>query len=210
MATARIGPSENTTPQLGWFHRYPARFHQDALLTIFEQVYLRLGAPSVILDPFAGTGSTLSFARQLGVPSIGIELTALGATICRTRLSPPSDLVTAVKTAETIAAAEQLAASHDYPAELVKWIGRVNCLRLKSYSTAIDAVRDTRLRRWLRLAVSSSLRPASIWLPGSIKPQVDPGRAFTPLGPHLVRCARALKRDCSLEIRDSRRTRQRS
>src|SRR5437867_453126 len=88
-------PSESTTPQLGWFHRYPARFHQDALQTIFEQVYLTLGIPSVVLDPFAGTGSTLSFARQLGVPSIGIELTMLGATITRTRLSPPSDLVCA-------------------------------------------------------------------------------------------------------------------
>ena len=50
--------SESKTPQLGWFHRYPARFHQDALHEIFERVYLALGIPSLVLDPFAGTGST--------------------------------------------------------------------------------------------------------------------------------------------------------
>src|SRR4030095_2168094 len=187
-------------PKVRWFHRYPARFHTDALSEIFDRVCAKLERiPSVLADPFAGTGSTLSFARQIGVASVGVELSQLGALICRTRFWPPRDLQVALRTAESIASSKSVASQHGYSGELVRWIGEENCRLLVSYFLAIDRVDDARLRRWLRLAVSSALRPASCWLSGSIKAQIEPDRLPTPIGPHFLRSARALKRDCCAE-----------
>ncbi len=187
-------------PSLGWFHRYPARFHTDALREIFDRVCAKLGTPpAVIADPFAGSGSTLSFARQIGIASVGVELSQLGVLICRTRFWPPTDLEAAISAAEGIASSATMASKHEYSSELIGWIGTKNCRLLVSYFSAIDNVDDPKLRRWLQLAVSSALRPASRWLPGSIKAQIDPNRLPTLIGPHFLRSARALKRDCSAE-----------
>jgi len=78
-------------------------------------------------------------------------------------------------------------------------MGEANCRSLVSYFAAIGKIDDPKLRRWLKLALSSALRPASRWLSGSIKAQIDPDRLPTPIGPHFLRSARALKRDCSAE-----------
>lgn len=190
----------NSTPQLGWFHRYPARFHSDVLCQMFEGVEARLGrAPKIVLDPFAGTGSTLSFAKQQGIPSIGIELTPLGVLISKVRLNPLRCLDTAGKLAEGIAAIETERIAHDLPLELVFWIGQRNTFTLAIYLDQIARVKDTKLRRWLRLAVSASLRPSSKWLVGSIKPQIDPDRKPSTISGHFLRCARAIARDCETE-----------
>jgi DNA modification methylase len=44
-------------------------------------------APGVVLDPFAGTGTTLKVARQLGRKAIGIELSAEYVELARKRLA---------------------------------------------------------------------------------------------------------------------------
>jgi SAM-dependent methyltransferase len=187
-------------PKLGWFHRYPARFHADALSEIFGQVCEKLGrTPSVLADAFAGTGSTLSFARQLGIASVGVELSQLGVLICRTRFWPPSDLEAALRLAESIALSAPIASKHEFSKELVEWMGEANCRSLVSYFAAIEKIDDPKLRRWLKLALSSALRPASRWLSGSIKAQIDPNRLPTSIAPHFLRSARALRRDCAVE-----------
>ncbi|MGE3601161.1 MAG: hypothetical protein AB7N70_37095 [Dehalococcoidia bacterium] len=58
---------------------------------------------------------------------------------------------------------------------------------------------DAEARRFLTLAISSSLRPSSRWLAGSIKPQIDPDRDPPPIEGNLLRAARALAKDCLLE-----------
>jgi len=187
-------------PKLGWFHRYPARFHADTLVEMFDQVCEKLGrTPSTLADTFAGTGSALSFARQLGIASVGVELSQLGVLICRTRFWPPSDLEAAMRQAESIALLAPIVSKYEFPKELVKWLGETNCRSLASYFVAIEKIDDPKLRRWLKLALSSALRPASRWLSGSIKAQIDPNRLPTPIARHFLRSARALKRDCAAE-----------
>jgi SAM-dependent methyltransferase len=189
----------NRKPQLGWFHRYPARFSTTVLAEMMKGIRSRLRRkPRLLLDPFAGTASSLAFARQLGIASTGIELSMLGVLIGKARLSPPSDLEAALDAAKKLVELPQRK-KHRFTDELIGWIGEKNACALDAYLTTINELSDPKLRRWLRVSVSSALRPCSRWLSGSIKPQVDPLRDPTPIGPHLLRAANALRRDCRLE-----------
>jgi len=205
--TRQWQPGGCKKPVLGWFHRYPARFHIDAIREAFAFACKRLDAPpSLVLDPFSGTGATLAFARQAGIPSYGIELTPLGVLIAQVRLWPPRDLDAALQMVEQLASVRVTRQVHRIAPDLVSWIGKANARSLAYLIEKAQEVADARLRRWLMLTISSSLRPCSVWLSGSIKPQIDPNRAPSPLGEHLVRAARQLKRDCENELRAHVRT----
>lgn len=201
MSTIRSGPQELLAAlsyvRLGWFHRYPARFGASVALEIFEGALKRFGGtPSLILDPFCGTGTTLAVAKQIGLPSIGIELTPLGAVIAKTRLSN-------VDPGEATVLIDEWS-SRKYkrvsvPRELVDWIGATNAAQVSGILCNIKRLNDVRLRRLLMVIVSASLRPSSDWLSGSVKPQVDPHRDYSPIGPHLKRIARAISKDIERE-----------
>jgi DNA modification methylase len=195
--------SESRELELGWFHRYPARFPASALGEMIASVQERLGeAPQLLLDPFAGTGSTLTAARQLGLPSVGVELTYLGVLIAQVRLAPPNDLERALAIVEEMAIAQPTDDEPSVSVELVAWIGQNNASVLTQWLSSVDTQRDMKLKRWLQLAISSALRPSSRWLPGSIKPQTDPNRVPPPIGDNLKRSARALVRDCHAESKN--------
>ncbi len=83
--------------------------------------------------------------------------------------------------------------------DLVDWIGIRNAKFLSYFLMLMELVDDQRERNWLELAMSSALRSSSVWLPGSIKPQVDPARRPPDLRRNLRRSARRLALDCILE-----------
>jgi hypothetical protein len=64
--------------------RHPAKF-PDGLARAFIEFFTLPG--QWVLDPFAGTGSTLLAARELGRPSVGIELQGAFADLARDRLA---------------------------------------------------------------------------------------------------------------------------
>jgi hypothetical protein len=156
----------------------------------------RLGRrPGHVLDPFAGTGTTMAVARRRDITSTGVELSQLGVLIARLRLEPPDDVDAAVARGEEWAESttpERIA----IPAELVDWIGEENAEIVSGYLRRLRALRDKKVKRFMTIAVSSALRPASRWLPGSIKPQVDPNRDPQPIGDQLRRAVRRLGADC--------------
>jgi hypothetical protein len=156
--------------------------------------------PGWILDPFAGTGTTLAAARQMGIDAIGVELSHLGLLITQVRLEPPEDLARAQSLADRLAKVARGSWVWDVPDELVEWLGRPNARRLSHFLLFLNDLGPPALRRWMELAVSNALRPSSRWLPGSIKPQFDPTRPKPPaITRNLVRAARQLARDCQAE-----------
>ncbi len=181
---------------LGWYHRYPARFASDVLTTMLTGVIRRSNGPLMTcLDPFAGTGATMAACRQLGIGSMGVELTRLGVEIARLRLEPPHSVDDALGLIEGWS--QQAApARADIDAELAGWLGDDNARALTGYLTALGDVRDERVARFARVAISQALRPASRWLVGSVKVTADPARRPPPIGIQLRRWARAMARDC--------------
>lgn len=145
-----------------------------------------------------GTGTTLAAARQVGIQSAGTELFRLGALIAQLRLDPPPDFEAAIEAANRLADMKPTKASSS-PPELANWMGRRNASQVETYKARLAYVRDIRMKRFLTVALSSSLRASSRWLPGSIKAQVDPNRSPSPIADQLRRSARLLARDCALE-----------
>jgi hypothetical protein len=166
---------------------------------MFAGVLRRLDGPiGTVLDPFAGTGATLAAARQLGVASVGVELSTLGVEVSRLRLDPPDDIDGALDL--VIGWSHRSAPKRStLSAELNDWLGPENSRALTGYLQALHAISDPRIARFARIVISQSLRPSSRWLSGSVKVTADPNRIPPPIGTHLRRWARVIASDCKTE-----------
>lgn len=184
---------------LGWFHRYPARFAADVVTGMLAEVVTQAQRPvTSVLDPFCGTGAVVSASRQLGLAAIGLELTTLGVTIGRLRLTPPRNPWDAAALCERISRTKP-AKRHRLDGELTEWLGDANARLLTGWKPLLEDIDDDRLRRFVTVAISQSLRPSSRWLQGSVKVTADPDRRPIPLERSLPRWARQLARDCDAE-----------
>jgi DNA modification methylase len=69
------------------------RFHkQQAPLALLVRIILSSSGPGdLVLDPFAGTGTTLVAAKQLGRCSVGMEVDPANAAMVERRLDEPRD-----------------------------------------------------------------------------------------------------------------------
>lgn len=185
---------------LGRFHRYPARYPGPVVELLFDTVEQQLGRrPERILDPFCGTGATMAAARQMGISSVGVELSHLGHLISTVRLHPPQDAGAALDRGLSLLDRAPLKSTNRVDPTLRSWIGEENSGQLARYLKELQSVTDLRERNWLTVAISDALRPASKWLPGSIKPQVDPTRTPPSLRDAAEKSLRRIFKDTLLE-----------
>lgn len=73
-------------PAVEAIHPYPAKFIGDIPRALMEA--LPLPERTVVLDPFAGSGTTLLEAQRRGVPSIGVDLNPIACLIARVKTGP--------------------------------------------------------------------------------------------------------------------------
>lgn len=84
-------PNRNNGLDLEGIHPYPAKFVGDIPRSFLHS--LPLPAGTVVLDPFCGSGTTLSESQKTGVPSVGIDLNPIACLISRVKTAPmPFDL----------------------------------------------------------------------------------------------------------------------
>src|SRR3954468_8493057 len=67
------------------FHSYPARLHPATARVLAELFAETAPAPTVIVDPFCGSGTTLVEARAAGLRAVGTDLNPLAVLIARAK-----------------------------------------------------------------------------------------------------------------------------
>ena len=84
----------------GW-HRYVGRFPPHLVRTLLNHFQAQAG--DVVLDPFAGSGTTNVECRLLGIPSIGVEISPLSVLIARTKSGFPASPAPLVELSTSLA-----------------------------------------------------------------------------------------------------------
>lgn len=135
-------------------HPYPAKFIGDLPRTLMRLIPCPKG--TLVLDPFAGSGTTLMEAQRVGLPSVGIDLNPIACLITRVKTqSTPKHLVAVAKeiknTAQDCLSHERVIPNLDH------WFKKDVQTSVAGLVTEIDKVEDLITRDALRLALSSIL-----------------------------------------------------
>jgi DNA modification methylase len=78
-------PEKERTKHVHRLHPYLGKYIPQ-LVEIFLRKYFRAG--QTVLDPFCGSGTTLVQAHELGINSIGYDVSAFNAMLCRVKTAP--------------------------------------------------------------------------------------------------------------------------
>lgn len=88
--------NRDRAPAIEGIHPYPAKFIGDIPRALIASLEIPRG--SVILDPFCGSGTTLTEAQRVGIESIGIDLNPIACLIARVKTQPlPPDFDVVVR-----------------------------------------------------------------------------------------------------------------
>lgn len=89
-------PNRHNGLDLEAIHPYPAKFVGDIPRSFLHSLPLPVG--TAVLDPFCGSGTTLTESQKAGVPSVGIDLNPIACLISRVKTAPmPSHLQNAAE-----------------------------------------------------------------------------------------------------------------
>jgi hypothetical protein len=137
------------------FHSYPARMHWCTAARVLQG--LDAGAAR-LLDPFAGSGTTLVEARVAGAEAIGIDLNPLAVRLARVKSDPLGEprrarlitLASELRAAseERVRAREPVRA--DLPGDELRWYEPHVLKEMAGLLASIGEVED----RWLREALT--------------------------------------------------------
>lgn len=178
-----LGPTTNGGNDgiFGWY-RYIQDFTGEFALKWLDRI---AQDGDLVWEPFSGSGTTLVAAKLLGYDSVGYDISPFMVDVARTKVDwtvSRSDIRNALRdvlnqliersdseppVGERVTWGEydeqMLSVTPDYPADpkLRKWIAPRVVSRVVDLLSAVDAIKDERVQRFLRLAVASVLIPAS-------------------------------------------------
>jgi hypothetical protein len=137
---------------LSKLHPYPAKFIPEIPRRLIETYPPADG--TLLLDPFCGSGTTLTEAQLLGLVSVGVDLNPIAVLMSRIKTAPlPSDAGAALSEVVEIALADTSFSVPEIP-RLDHWFRPDVQVAISSLSSAIIA-RGGEARDLLRLALSS-------------------------------------------------------
>ena len=144
--------TDSRSDPLSAIHPYPAKFIPSIPRKLIQDFRPRQGL--ALLDPFCGSGTALSAAQAVGIPSIGVDLNPIAAMISRVRTSPmPDGVLDVAATIERAARADRAPGVPLIP-RLGHWFKPRVQAAIASLTNAIDAHGGSS-KELLRLALSS-------------------------------------------------------
>lgn len=194
--------SNDTTTLTHGLHRFPAKFIPQVPAWALAQVAER-GA--TVVDPFAGSGTTLVEALRLDVRAVGFDIDPLARLIARAKTEPGSaDALARVGGRVLEAASGARGGALRVPMAGVErfehWFTREAWRKLQALREAILAERcDERTRRALLVVFSSTLRWVSNADDQSMKTYVSgtnrkhPAEVLSTFGRNLARAVRGVR-----------------
>jgi len=146
-----------------WF-RYSAGFSAEWVQRLLTELNADDQAPSLVLDPFVGSGTTLLAADRVGIPGVGVEAHPFVARIARAKLLWETPISEFVERANSVLHRAQSMASIDsqYPEIIHKCFTKDILSRLDRLRRAWIKENDNSNASELTwLAVTAILRPTS-------------------------------------------------
>jgi DNA modification methylase len=141
--------------QLEALHPYPAKFIPDIPASFLSALPIPPG--TVVLDPFCGSGTTLTEAQRRGIRAVGIDLNPIACLISRVRTTPaPPRLDIAASKVAATARANQNPVRWAIP-NVDHWFKRDVQEAIAAIVHAIKEYPVAATRDALRLALSSVL-----------------------------------------------------
>ena len=137
---------------LAAIHPYPAKFISSIPRKLIDE--FRPPAGTAILDPFCGSGTTLSEAQAAGFPSFGVDLNPIAVMISRVKTSPTPDRVAVSLSAVEAMARDDLTPSLPQIPRLDHWFRPPIQIAIASVVGAIETYGGP-ARDLFRLALSS-------------------------------------------------------
>lgn len=160
------------------YHRYPAKFLPNVVKKLIE---LYAKDNDIIVDLFAGCGTTLVEAKAHGLPSIGTDINPVAKLITKAKITPlnPENIEKVfLKIEKDII--NYSAETTYYPSSLNEridyWFTIENKNKIAYLYSIINKVGDHKEKIFFLVGLSHILKNCSRWLQTSTKPQIDPNK----------------------------------
>lgn len=157
------------------FHRYPAKFIPQIVKKLIEK-YTQEN--DLIVDVFAGCGTTLVESKIHGRKSIGVDINPVATLITDVKINPISpdrlsEAIQKVKSDIKKYSLKQIKEKINHQ-RIDYWFRKKEKRKITFLYKLITKVDDEKIENFLLCALSNILKNCSKWLQSSTKPQIDP------------------------------------
>ena len=170
-------------PQLAYLTHSYFRYYGKFPSTIASQLLTDYPAPpgAVLLDNFAGSGTSLVEASRRGVPSVGVDLNPLGVLAGRVKTAIYDPFALRFAVSDVLAAAEAMQVDvldeRLDSRRVEKWFGDEAARELQALSYAVEGYGDKEQGAFLALALLAIIRRVSRAYDGEVRPHINPRKA---------------------------------
>ena len=161
------------------YHRYPAKFLPNVVKKLIE---IYANNDGIIVDLFAGCGTTLVEAKVHGIQSVGTDINPIATLITRVKTTPIRPDVLKEQYERLISHFAEYDASQYTNIELHEridyWFRQEEKGKIAFLYRLVNDIHDNTIKEFFLVAISHILKNCSWWLQSSTKPQKDPNKVI--------------------------------